>query len=68
MAKRYRAVSAALAATHRITALPMERWASSGRFAPSRMETKVQAPSPIITATARATTVSRNTTVLAALP
>jgi hypothetical protein len=32
------------------------------------METNAHAPSPIITAMARATTVSGNTTVLAALP
>ena len=49
-------------------ALPMLLWASSFRPAPREMLTKAQQPSPIITATARATTVRGNTTVLAALP
>ena len=68
MKTRYSAVSTALDATQAITALPMLRWALSRWLAPRLMDTKAQAPSPIITAMASATTVSGNTTVLAALP
>ena len=50
------------------TALPMLLCASSLRPAPRLMETNAQQPSPIITASASATTVSGKTTVLAALP
>ena len=50
------------------TALPMLRCASSVLFAPRHMLTKAQQPSPIMTAMDSATTVSGNTTVLAALP
>ena len=57
-----------LAATHSVTALPMLRWAFSLFREPRQMLTKAQQPSPIITASASATTVSGNTTVLAALP
>lgn len=53
---------------HRTMALPMLRPASSRRPAPRLMLTKAQQPSQIITATSRATTISGNTTVLAALP
>lgn len=49
-------------------ALPMLLWAASRLPAPRLMLTKAQQPSPIITAMDRATTVSGNTTVLAALP
>ncbi len=55
-------------AIHSSTALPMLLWASSRFPAPRLMLTKAQQPSPIITASARATTVSGKTTVLAALP
>ena len=65
---RYAAASARLSVRHSTTALPTARPASSSLFAPRQMLTKAQAPSPIITATARAATVSGNTTVLAALP
>ena len=44
------------------------RRAVSTSFLPSAMLTKAQQPSPTMTAMASATTVSGNTTVLAALP
>jgi hypothetical protein len=50
------------------TALPTLRLALSTSFLPSAMLTKAQQPSPTMTAMASATTVSGNTTVLAALP
>ena len=50
------------------TALPTLRLALSTSFLPSAMLTKAQQPSPNMTAIASATTVSGNTTVLAALP
>ena len=50
------------------TALPTLRLALETSFWPRLMLTKAQQPSPIITAMASATTVSGNTTVLAALP
>ena len=65
---RYTAVSARLTMMHSSVALPTLLWASSLRPAPRLMETNAQQPSPIITASASATTVSGKTTVLAALP
>lgn len=50
------------------TALPTPLCASSRLSAPRDMLTNAQQPSPIITAIARAMTVSGNTTVFAALP
>lgn len=50
------------------TALPMLRRALSVSPAPRQMLTNAQQPSPIMTATASATTVSGNATVFAALP
>ena len=52
----------------RMTEQPMLRWASSCAPEPRLMLTKAQQPSPIMTASASATTVSGETTVLAALP
>ncbi len=52
----------------RMTEQPMLRWASSCAPEPKLMLTKAQQPSPIMTASASATTVSGKTTVLAALP
>ena len=49
-------------------ALPTLRVASWGSRLPRHRLTKAQQPSPIITAMARATTVSGKTTPLAALP
>ena len=65
---RYIAVRAKLPAILNTTALPTLRLALSTSFLPSAMLTKAQQPSPIMTAMASATTVSGNTTVLAALP
>ena len=65
---RYSAVSTRLLATDNTTALPTLFLASPTSPLPSEMLTNAQQPSPIITATARATTVRGNTTVLAALP
>ena len=56
------------APTLKTTAFPTLLWASSFLPAPSAMLTKAHAPSPIMTATASATTVSGNTTVFAAFP
>lgn len=52
----------------RMTEQPMLRWASSCAPEPRLMLMKAQQPSPIMTASASATTVSGKTTVLAALP
>lgn len=52
----------------RMTEQPMLRWASSCAPEPRLMLKKAQQPSPIMTASASATTVSGKTTVLAALP
>ena len=65
---RYTAVRTRLPAILNTTALPTLRLALSTSFLPSAMLTKAQQPSPIMTAMASATTVSGNTTVLAALP
>ena len=65
---RYIAVRTRLLATLNTTALPTLRLALSTSFLPSAMLTKAQQPSPTMTAMANATTVSGNTTVLAALP
>ena len=65
---RYIAVRTRLLATLSTTALPTLRLALSTSFLPSAMLTKAQQPSPTMTAMANATTVSGNTTVLAALP
>ena len=65
---RYAAISTTLLIRHRRMAVPMLLWASSLLLAPREMLTKAQQPSPIITAMERATTVSGNTTVFAALP
>ena len=65
---RYTAVKARLLTTDNTTALPTLRLALSTSFLPSAMLTKAQQPSPTMTAMANATTVSGNTTVLAALP
>ena len=65
---RYTAVRTRLLATLNTTALPTLRLALSTSFLPSAMLTKAQQPSPTMTAMASATTVSGNTTVLAALP
>ena len=65
---RYTAVRTRLLATDNTTALPTLRLALSTSFLPSAMLTKAQQPSPTMTAMASATTVSGNTTVLAALP
>ena len=65
---RYIAVRTRLPAILNTTALPTLRLALSTSFLPSAMLTKAQQPSPIMTAMASATTVSGNTTVLAALP
>ncbi len=65
---RYTAVKTRLLTTHNTTALPTLRLALSTSFLPSAMLTKAQQPSPTMTAMASATTVSGNTTVLAALP
>ena len=65
---RYTAVRTRLLVTLNTTALPTLRLALSTSFLPSAMLTKAQQPSPTMTAMARATTVSGNTTVLAALP
>ena len=65
---RYTAVRTRLLATINTTALPTLRLALSTSFLPSAMLTKAQQPSPTMTAMASATTVSGNTTVLAALP
>ena len=51
-----------------IMQFPMLRAALSGSFFPNHRLTKVQQPSPIITAIANATTVRGKTTVFAALP
>ena len=53
---------------HSTTELPTLRWAFSFCPEPRLRLTKAQQPSPIMTASARATTVSGNTTVLAAFP
>lgn len=65
---RYTAVRTRLLTTDNTTALPTLRLALSTSFLPSAMLTKAQQPSPNMTAIASATTVSGNTTVLAALP
>lgn len=52
----------------RMTEQPMLLWASSCAPEPRLMLAKAQQPSPIMTASASATTVSGKTTVLAALP
>ena len=65
---RYTAVRTRLLATLNTTALPTLRFALPTSLLPSAMLTKAQQPSPIMTAMASATTVSGNTTVLAALP
>ena len=65
---RYTAVRTRLLVTLNTTALPTLRLALSTSFLPSAMLTKAQQPSPTMTAMASATTVSGNTTVLAALP
>ena len=65
---RYTAVRTRLPAILNTTALPTLRLALSTSFLPSAMLTKAQQPSPTMTAIASATTVSGNTTVLAALP
>ena len=51
-----------------ITELPTLFFALSSSFLPMLMLTNAQQPSPTMTAIASATTVSGNTTVLAALP
>ena len=65
---RYTAVRTRPPATDSTTALPTLRLALPISLLPSAMLTKVQQPSPTMTAIASATTVSGNTTVLAALP
>ena len=65
---RYMAVKARLLTRINTTALPTLRFALAVSFLPSAILTKAQQPSPIMTAMARATTVSGKTTVLAALP
>ena len=65
---REAAVTTRLTMMQRMTEQPMLRWASSCAPEPRLMLTKAQQPSPIMTASASATTVSGKTTVLAALP
>lgn len=65
---RYNMHSTMPPAAESTTALPTPLCASSRLSAPSDMLTNAQQPSPIITAIARAMTVSGNTTVFAALP
>ena len=62
------AVKTRLLITVMITELPTLFFAVCPSFLPRLILTKAQQPSPIITAIARATTVSGNTTVFAALP
>ena len=65
---RYSAVNTRLPARVITTAPPTLRFAFCCSPFPRLMLTKAQQPSPTMTATASATTVSGNTTVLAALP
>ena len=65
---RYIAVTVKLTSRLSTTEQPTLRCASSRAPEPRQMLTKAQQPSPIITARARATTVSGKTTVFAALP
>ena len=65
---RYIAVRTTDAASVTVTEPPTLLLAFSGSFLPRLRLTNAQQPSPIITATARAITVSGKTTVFAALP
>ena len=64
----YKAVRIKLDKRERIIAEPTESLASSDLPSPRHLLTKEHAPSPIITATARAMTVNGKTTVFAAFP